>query len=99
MKHCLNHREKSKEKFTFLTTGAPGDIWEGDEVTVTFHFEKIDPETKQRLPTRISLWGGDDFGMERVGSSKLDFYHLRHQCSSGSLPSVSLLRWMGYIFA
>jgi len=92
----MKRREKDKEKYTFVTKGYDGP-WQGGDVTVTFYFEKKDPHTSQKLPARISLWGGDDFGMERVGSSELDFYHLRHQCSSGSLPSVSLLRWMGYI--
>ena len=87
MKHCIKQREKNKQKFTFVTTGIDGP-WEKGEVTIRFHC------------ARISLWGEDDFGMEKINACEEDFHNLVNICknTAGFIPTIDVLRKMGFVF-
>ena len=95
MKHCIKQREKNKQKFTFVTTGIDGP-WEKGEVTIRFHVEN-----RRNGYATISLWGEDDFGMEKINAVEEDFHNLVNICknTAGFIPTIDVLRKMGFVFA
>jgi hypothetical protein len=98
MKHCLKQREKNKQKFTFVTTGIDGP-WEKGEVTIRFHFENKRKIGNHKRYARISLWGDDDFGMEKINVVEEDFHNLVNMCKkTGFIPTIDVLRKMGFVF-
>ena len=95
MKHCLKQREKNKQKFTFLTIGLDGP-WEKEEVTIRFHHAN----KQAKLYSGISIWGDDDFGMEKINAVEEDFHNLVNMCKkTGFIPTIDVLRKMGFVFA
>jgi hypothetical protein len=95
MKHCLKQREKNKQKFTFVTIGLDGP-WEKGEVTIRFH--RANKQAK--LHSQISIWGDDDFGMEKMNASEEDFHNLVNICKKAAefIPTIDVLRKMGFVF-
>jgi hypothetical protein len=99
MKHCLKQREKNQQKFTFVTIGLDGP-WEKGEVTIRFHPKNKRVKSHYTNYSQISLWGEDDFGMEKVNASEEDFHNLVNICkkAAGFIPTIDVLRKMGFVF-
>ena len=99
MKHCIKQREKNKQKFTFVTTGIDGP-WEKGEVTIRFHPKNKRTKHQHDNCSRISLWGDDDFGMEKINACEEDFHNLVNICknAAGFIPTIDVLRKMGFVF-
>ena len=99
MKHCLKQREKNKQKFTFIATGLDGP-WQKGEVTIRFYSANKQAKFHRKSYSGITIWGNDDFGMEKMNASEEDFHNLVNICkkTAGFIPAIDTLRKMGFIF-
>lgn len=85
MKHCLKQRKKKQERFTKTFIGLD-HIWQNEEVTIRF---------KDGL---ITMWGQDDFGMEKVDATEQDWIELINDCIAGFgfTPAFARLKQLGF---
>ncbi len=84
MKHCLTQRVKNKRRFTRLIHAS--DDWypslEGGKVEMRFY-----PDWE-----RISIWGDDDFGMEKFEATEAEFKEL-----SALVVNQAMLKKRGFL--
>lgn len=83
MKHCLKQRNKSTCFYVKVS-----DEWypnfKDNTVCVSWHWKE----------GRISVWGDDDFGMEKEGCTKEEFLKMKTM-----VLNKELCKKMGFVYA
>ncbi len=83
MKHSLIQKERNKKKHSALVEtsddfypnfdGPKGYVY----VELTFHPKEKKPKFYEKSYSFISVWGDDDFGMEKENGTEEEFNELR----------------------